>query len=208
MVEAESDIRIHGLRVQRERGGSGSWIKDPGLALACVWLAALLSCDAVKSEQNTREFVDELVSEMCAPGAFYRECWWVSIGGCHSEMPTLVVNALPTFAERLQPSEALRQHVFERVFFFHYVYVSPVLDPAFEKEACMDETRWKHVPPSKVGDMARLRATEEKWRRERSNAPSAPATTATAPTPAPGTPPEPSSPEPTSSPVPDPVPAP
>lgn len=54
------------------------WMRGPGLAaaaLVCVWLAALPGCDATKSEQNTREYVDDMVTELCAPGAYYPECW-------------------------------------------------------------------------------------------------------------------------------------
>ena len=197
MVEAEPDIRIHGPRVQRERRGSGSWIKDSGLAsaaLACVWLAALLSCDAMKSEQSRRSYQDALVTELCAPGAFYRECWWLSAKECHRAMPEWVASSFPSSSERVQPSEALRQHIFERLFYFHYLYLSYYVSPAFEKEACMDETRWRHVPPSKVGHMAKLRARREESRRQQLDAPSAPApaTTATPPEPAAETAPEPS----------------
>lgn len=186
MAEPGPDSRIRTLRIQRERGLTGPWTRGRGLttaALVCFWLAALASCDAMKSEQNAREYVHELVTELCAPGAFYRECWWQSAEGCHREMPTWVVNSLPTYAKRLQPSEALRRHIFERLFFFHSAFLNSMMSPAFEKEVCMDETLWKHVPPGEVGVMAELRAAREMRRRQRRDAPSTPTTTTTPPEP-------------------------
>lgn len=159
--------------------------------LVCVWLAALSGCDAVKSEQNAREYVHELVTELCVPDGFYLQCWWYFTDLCHEEMTMMVVNALPSVAKRgkrLQPSKALRQQVLDGVFYLHTTFLSASMNPDFEKEACMDETLWKNVPQDKVGTMARLRASHEKWEREQANAASAPVTPTTPPAPAAGLP--------------------
>jgi hypothetical protein len=121
-------------------------------------------------------------------------------------MPTMVSNSLPTAGGRVQPSEALRQHLLERVFFMHTVYLGIMMSPAFENEACLDETRWKHVPPGKVGTMARLKTEREKGGQEQRDAAVAPAPVATPPTgPAPTATPPPPPPEPTADTAPEPA---
>lgn len=203
MITPESDIQIHALRVERRCGRTG----PPGratAALACLWLVALASCDAMKSEQSRRDFRDDLVTEMCAPGAFYAECWYSGVKQCHEFLPEYLDVSILETSERVRPTEALRQQTFYRLFYYESVYLSFTVSPAFEKEECMDEKRWKHLPPDSVGFMAKLRAKREESKRKRREAGSATETTAPAPSPAQSeeTAPEPSSPEPASGPDP------
>ena len=154
MVAQESEIRLRTPQ-QRERERTDPWRPGSGLAravLVCVWLAALASCDAVKSEQNTREYVHEMTAELCAPDGFYLQCWWYFSDLCHEEMPLYVANAMPTAGKRIQTSETLRQHVLERVFFLPHRLVEHHDEPGIRERGVHGRDALEECPTEQGGD--------------------------------------------------------